>query len=219
MSVISTHHQFVPFISTGKDKSKPLSGQRLIKVIYKSRGENEAKHQNVCASVPIVNTEDINPHVSALMPYIRNLVSETQDKIARERYESGATVISDDDISMSSVIAYLDSDSTSGRMTGDDIRTWFNTELHDILIVAMADKMGISDSPTPEQTVKLEQSINVYRDKFASLAGGKTVISPAVCDRLLTAIAFGDSENAVTVKLTKRLTDMKSAHTDTLFAL
>lgn len=219
MSQISDRSLFEAFVSTGKDRSKAFPNQRLIKVIYKSRGDKEAAKPNVCASVPLVPNEWITDNVSALLPYIRNLVENAQDAIARERYEAGAASIGHEEIDIASVIAYLDDDSKSGRMTGDDIRAWFASELQDAIMVAMADKLGVGDTPSEDQTKRIEQAVNVYRDKFASLAGGKTSLSEQVIEKLQTVMVLGDSENPVSQRLAKRLEDMKAAHKDELMAL
>ena len=220
MSNISDRSQLVAFVSNGAGKSKPFDGQRLSKVIYKARNGNEAAKPNVCASIPLVTNQDVENQIQALMPYIRSMVADTQDKIIRERYEAGATSIGHDEISVACCVAYLEEDSKSGRMTGDDIRAWFASELQDGIMVALADKLNVGDNPTPDETKKIEQALNVYRDKFASLAGGKTSLSEPVCDKLLTVMALAnDAENPITQKLTKRIEDMKKAHNDELLAL
>ena len=220
MSVISQNHSIVPFVSTGALRSKPFEGQRLAKAIYKSRNDKAAAFPNVCVSIPVVPTLWVTENVDALAPYVRSLIADTQDKIIRERYEAGATSVADEEIGIASVIAYLEEDSKSGRMTGDDIRAWFASELQDMIMVAIADKLSIGNEPSEADTKRIEQAVNVYRDKFASLAGGKTVLSEQVCEKLLTVLRLAnDSEQAVTVKMVAKLEGMKQSHKEELLSL
>lgn len=219
MSVISDRSSFVPFVSNGAGKSKALNGQRLVKVIYKSRGDTKAKLPNVCASVPVLIDEEIAGNINALMPHIRSLVANAQDGIAKERYEAGAATIGNEEISVAACIAYLDAESSGSRLSGDDIRLWFTNELQDVLMLAIAEKMNVSDTPSDEEAKKIEQALAVYRDKLASLAGGKTAFSEQVCDRLLNVLPLVDENDPMVQRLSKRLSDMKLAHNDVLFAL
>lgn len=219
MSVISDRNTFEAFVSNGAGKSKAFQNQRLIKVIYKSRNGVAAARGNVCASVPVLVNEEITQSVTALMPHIRGLLASAQDGIAKERYEAGASSIGNDEISVASCIAYLDAESSGSRLSGDDIRAWFKSELQDVLMLAIAEKMQLSDTPSEEETKKVEQALNVYSDKLASLAGGKTAFSEQVCDRLLNVLPLVDESDAMAMRLTKRLNDMKAAHNDVLFAL
>lgn len=208
MSNISDRHVFTPFVSTGSDKSKPLSGQRLCKVIFKSRNGNQAAMPSQCASVPIVSNDEIVSNVQSLLPFISDLVASTQDNIARTLLLAGADAVTSEQISLSACISHLVAESKGDRLTGDDISAWFTAELEPLLLVAFADKLGVSDSPSQDETDKLSRICNVYRDKLSSMAGGRAAFDPATITKLTKALQLADSDDVMASRLLAKLDAM-----------
>jgi len=172
MSNISSHHNVVSFNAA---ESKAFAGQRLIKVCYKSRGDKKAELPNVCVSVPPVSLKD--EELILLKEYVEQMVMDTQDKIVKGMYESrtrdGLKLdrISDEDISLNSVIGYLSAVSTGGRLTKDGIVNWFdNSGVADVITVLLVDKLGFPDVLNGEQNGVIEKHLDSYKSVFMSLS-------------------------------------------------
>lgn len=214
MSVISTHHSFVPFVSAGAGKSKAYDGQRLAKVVYKTRGnapESERK-QSVCVSVPVPDREYIAANLDNFLDYVVEMYKGAQDGIVRELYEAKAVNVSDEDIDLPAVVSYLEKTARGGRLTSEGIKAWFSEVLSEVLCEAVAEKMGMTsrDLRSPEQCKKLERMANAYADSFGALAGYRTLYDNEKCDKLLKALALCEDDNDVIANgLAKRLQDMK----------
>src|SRR6185369_6759627 len=123
MSNVSNRHQFKQFTA---GKSTPLSGQRLAKIGYKNTEKNRAKYQNAFVSVPYITDDAIADQIEQLIPHIKNMLEESQDALLKTLYEQQNGIlengsVSDEDISVSAVIGYMNAESTGGRMTKESI--------------------------------------------------------------------------------------------------
>lgn len=209
MSNVSTRHDVVSFVA---GETKPLSGQRLAKIGYKGRGSNAAKFASVAVSVPYLQAEDITENLTKLLPYIGNMLENTQDAIIRARYESNGgklETVSDSDIDVRSCIAYLAAESEGDRLTKATLEAWFDADVAETVFVLVAEKLGFTSAdPTPAQGVRINQSVTAYKAIISSLAGGKTMLqTPQITSlrKVLDAIPTDD----VSVKLDARLTAME----------
>jgi plasmid maintenance system antidote protein VapI len=206
MSNVSSSH----IIEAFSNKSKALSGQRLAVISYKTRKDGTKENDSQCVSVPMV-ADVTEQQMIAFKPYILGMIEDTQDKIVRALIAEGAKLVNDADITIDAVLAYLDDESKGSRLTKDVITEWFNASVADVLTVAIADKLGFSDVPTEGQTKQLNQQINVYREKFASLAGGKTSFAPDVATKLQKVLELTNDDDAMAVRFNARLEKMKVA--------
>lgn len=212
MSNVSNIHAIVPFDSA---KSKAFTGQRLAKVSYKTRKVNgvESKLQSMCVSIPCVDVIEVQENLGAFTGHVVALIESTQDAMIREMYESGLSNVPEDHITIAKCLEYLDAQSFGARLTKEEVIAWFDASLADTLSIAFADKLGIdatASNMTPELESKIVCAVNVYRDKIASLSGGKTRFAPEVCDKLLKALEYVDIDSDVMAsRLTKRLEGMK----------
>lgn len=203
---ISNRHQVNGFVS---GKSQPMSDQRLSKVGYKSTAKNAAKFPSVCASVPLI-TELFEDQLTRLQPYIVTMLENAQDGIFRSLYESsGGTLdaVSDDDISIDSCIAFLEAESTGGRLNKEYLEQWFDAQMKDNLFVVIADKLGFSEI-TPDVEVTVGKHLNGYRGLISSLAGGKTFLQDNQIHSLLRALEVSSVDDDTAMKLNTRLKGM-----------
>jgi hypothetical protein len=214
MSNISTLHSVVSYTS---GKTKPLEGQRLAKVTYKVDKATGVKPPSMAVSIPVTSWEQVEPYMAALKGEFLGMIHSVQDKIVRTKIESGAKSISDEDIAMSAVVSYLQSE--SGRLTGDDIRAWFTESLKEPLMLAFASKLGIPEdsAPTSDQETKLNAILKGYEDSFAKLASGAASFNQSQSDNMIKAMEFVDSEDYLRIRFTERLT--KKSDTDLLMSL
>ncbi len=198
----------VPTISEGK---------RLAVVRYKNTKKQKAQFSNVCVQVPAAVAGESD--YAQLHGHILAMITAAQDGIIRSLHESGKNMVSDSQLSISAVREYLDSEAESGRLSKDDVIAWFAESVQDTLSVALADKLGISDTPTQAETDRITAMIAVYREKFASLAGGKTQFSVENAVKLQRALEVSGADDELAVRFTARLTKMQQIEQDTLLAL
>lgn len=202
MSAISNVHNITAY-TTGV--TKPYSGQRLSTVTYKTDRTTQVKPDSVCVSVPVITSNEVAAHINEFLPHIIALVQRTQDIIIRSIYESKRSVVSDEDISVSAVLEYLDSESTGGRITKVQAAEWFDTVIADPLAVALASRLGASVNPTQEQADHIEQLLNDFKDKISSLTAGNTRHNNDTITVLRKAISFAPAQDSIAEKFIARL--------------
>lgn len=207
MSTISNRHSVLPFVS---GKSEPLSGQRLAKIGYKPRGTNAAKFASVCVSVPFFPEPLTESQLQCLMPSIREMIQNAQDGIIRSLYESsGGTLksVGDEDISIESVIGYLEAESTGGRLTKEYLNSWFDSNVKDNLTVVICEKLGMEDIEDP----RVEKSVAIYKELISSLSGGATILQPTQIKGVRRALDVSSVDDDTSKKLIARLDKMEKA--------
>ncbi len=193
-------------------KSAPMNGQRLAKVGYKSTTKNPAKYKSVCASVPMIDTDQFldEQTFTRLVPYIREMLENAQDGIFRSLYESRDGMLSelaDNDISIDSCISFLEAESSGGRLTKEYLEIWFDSMVRDNLTVVITEKLGFTEI-TPEVEITVGKHVAGYKGLFVSLAGGKTILQDAQIHGLLRAIDVSSVDDDTSVKLTAKLNGM-----------
>lgn len=169
MSNVSNTHTFQVL---DKD-SKPLSGQRLIRLIAKSDRDGKYKSENLtssmCVSVPYVTDTEVIDVIDKLIPHVIALVQDTQDKLAREfRIQYGRNELPQAAIGMDAVIAYLGESAAGDRVTKEYLQEWFISTYATIAadwITAVAGGNISSDV--------VEKKVSVLCDMFAGWASPK----------------------------------------------
>lgn len=209
MSNISTRHN-VNIFTAGK--SQPLTGQRLAKIGFKKSKNQTNPLKSVCVSVPPIEMEACwdEAYIPQFQKIVQTALENAQDGIIRSLYESSGgnlTSVSNEEISIPACLAFIESEMNGGRMTKEMIVAWFNSELRDNLTVTFADKLGFSEL-TPENQATIDKHVNAYRDLFASLAGGKTILEEKQILSLKRALELTSGENEIEEKLTARLDGM-----------
>lgn len=200
--------------------SRPREGMRLAKIGYKTPKNGAPKKQSVCVSVPHFSLDSVAATtLQLLMPHFEAYCEGVQDSIIRERSEEGAVLITASDISAERVLEYLDADARGDRLTKELVQEWFDSALLESITVAFADKFGIGDEPTDAESRKLNQAITVYRDKFASMAGGRTSFSKEVATKLHKVLELDTEDSGITVRFRNRLQKMMTDEGDILEGL
>jgi hypothetical protein len=206
MSNMTEAHNIVPYTS---GITKPLNGQRLATVTYKTDKLTGTKPASVACSIPQVDTEAMKAHIDEFIPHIKTLVERTQDAIIRERHEASATLVSDKDIDIEHVIEYLNAESTGGRLTKAQVVEWFDENIADPLAVALATKMGVSENPTEEQSNRIENLLKEFRNNIGALTAGNMKYDPDTCNVLQKAISFAPADDILKERFNQRLDTMK----------
>lgn len=214
MSNLSSNHDFIPYDAK---TTKPHSGQRLARIMYKTDKATGKKPQSYCASIPQLHALT-PPQMHALRDVIQEYCLSVQDAICKQRYEEGAISVSDEELSFDAIMEYVAEVQKGARITGEAVKEWFTENLSESLAVAFADKLGISDTPTDADSKKLEQLCAGYRDNFAKLASGKTQFPASKATLMIKALSFASSDDSLAARFRVRLEKMALA-TDDLMGL
>lgn len=214
MSVIDTLNHSV--VSYDPKSTKAFTGQRLSKVTYKTVTNKDdplfgVKRESKCVSLPLVAVADVVANISALAPAVVEYLYSVQDKIVRERIDAGATSISMQEISIASCVEWLESNSESGRLTKETVATWFADTIAEPLAVTLADRLGISATPTDAESTKILAVVDAFKSKVAALAGGKTAYEPKVCKSIISALELAPAGDVLATRFTARLNKMIEA--------
>jgi hypothetical protein len=220
MSNISSTHS----IQNNEDgKAAALSDNRLVTCWWKQTAEMKAKgevaRKPIAASIPLLSTAEISANIQILMPHITSYLESVQDKIVRTKAESGASEIPTEELNTSAICSYLDMEGTSNRLTKESVSAWFMENIAELLTVSLADKLGVSDTPTPEQVKRLEQMVSVVRDKIATLAGSKTTFSAEHASKLCNVLKLAPTGDALAAKFITRLEGIQKNDSDLFDAL
>lgn len=212
MSHMENAHIITPYTS---GVTQALSGQRLATICYKGTTKKDGTKvpalPNKAVSLPQIPETSVRSHLDQLMPHITALLYRAQDAIIRERIADNATHVTDAEISVIACINWMEQESEGGRLTKVVIGNWFDEVMLEALTVRIADKLGISDTPTFSETSKVDALVSSYRDKMCALAGGKTSYPPKLAKSLCDAIAVVESTDEITQKLSARLVKMRDA--------
>lgn len=216
MSIISSNHDVVNY---DPKKSSAFTGQRLSKITYKTDKESGVKKDSVCVSIPHITVEQIESDFVILQPHIRDFLASTQDAMIRVLVESGKTQIADDELSMESVVRYLEAESTGSRLTKESVNAWFDSTMNDMLIIAFAEKLGLSDQISAADEARINATVSAYKEKFAAMAGGKTSYAPELAEKLIKALELAPADDELACKFSARLEKMKVVATVDMLGL
>jgi hypothetical protein len=212
MSNVSNRHTVNPFVA---GKSDPLSGQRLARVGYKKTKDNPNPLPSICVSVPPIDQTAITGDILAgLMPSIVVMLQDAQDGIIRAMNDaSGGTLteVSDDDISLAAVVAFLSAKNAGERLSADSIGAWFTRYVEDNLSVVVADKLGFDDI-TDDNQATIDKHTKVYADICAMLAGKnltRASLSEKQKNAVKVCVKIASDDNGIGEKLTQKLVELE----------
>lgn len=212
MSIIDTaNHSVVSYMS---GITKPFTGQKLIVVTYKTVTDKSSalyniKRESKCVSVPVIADEEITSNIDVLIPHIRNMLENTQKSIVRELLDTGNVVsIATESLSITECISYLESSDESGRLTKESVGNWFDSNIADILAIALADKLGVSEVPTEVESKKVFDIIAAFRGNISSMAGGKTSFPAQVAKQLKKALELAPNNDVIASRFMTRIDRM-----------
>lgn len=206
----SNRHQFQALTKA----SKPLSGQRLARVIAKAQKDG-SYHPNLteslCISIPMLTQTEAESHITALMPHIVGMLMDAQESIIKElRIDSGCTEIADESISVAACVAYLDESARGNRVTSEYLAEWFKESysLHAAQFIAAMMKWGDDfDSLSADQVAIIESKTNVLASMFTGFASGKYSPDIPKCKAILKFGEFlaGETDSRMDAILAKTL--------------
>lgn len=214
MSAISTSASSV--LKYDPKSSKPFTGQRLSKVTFKTVTDKSSelfgvKRESKCVSLEPVSVSDVIENVVVLAPAVVEFLHGVQDKIVRERVEAGASSISMQEVSIAACVEWLETQDESGRLTKESVGVWFATEIEESLAMLLAERLGVSETPTAEQSAQVLKVVGSFKDKVSALAGGKTAYEPTLCESLKKVLALAPAGDVLASRFTARLDKMLEA--------
>lgn len=212
MSIIDTANHNVVKYESGKTKA--FEGQRLAVITYKTvKDKNNAlynvKRENKAVSLPLISDDSVSSNLVALLPHVKAMLYKAQDAIIREKLDSGNVIsIATEEVSLESIVEYLDNSNESGRLTKESVASWFDESIADNLMLALAEKLGVSEVPTDAESKQIESIVTGFKDKISALAGGKTSYEPKMCESLKKCLSLAPSEDILAGKFMVRLDKM-----------
>jgi hypothetical protein len=203
MSVISNIHTF-----TKLDKnSKPMTGQRLVRLIAKGENKSPNLAESMCVSIPLVSSNDVADVIDRLLPHVVGLVQDAQDKMIREyRIETGRNELPQDVIGLSEVVVWLDANAAGDRVSSEYLGEWFKEEYADAAHQYIAHVMGLA-LVNGEVPPIVEVKCNVLREMFTGWSSPK--YSPSI-PKLRAMIKFTDSIDELDSRMSALVTKAKA---------
>ena len=158
-----------------------------------------------CVEIPMLNLDAMKVAINTngkVLAMAVGLFEDYQSKMIQLEIAKGKETIYASNISLDSMVLNFESDvSSGGRISKDKIIAWFDIALADSLTVAFANKLGIGNAPTDQESKKLAMIIDAYKANFGKLAGRDVSISPDDKVKLESAIALANAELPLTSKL------------------
>lgn len=162
---------------------------RLARIIRKASAKDSNGLASMGVHLPVIAHPMEWLQHQTMMDYVAQCLMDVQDKMVRAITDNGRNIITDSDIDAAALVEYLESnDENIGRLSKDKITQWFTAEMQDTLMVAFADKLGVSDTPTPDEEKKIAQACAGYKDVFSTLAAKQPSVDPKIGERLLAAL-------------------------------
>lgn len=190
-------------------KGKAVSaGNRWCKLIKK--GENSKLRESVAVEIPAVMAIPADAlQVPAIHDYLLEAYEQLRNETVKARVIAGDSIIAYSALSLDSLAATataLNEVSGIGQLSEERIKSWFDADARELVLIALADKLGVSDTATPEDMKRLEQSANQMRDNLAKLSSRKPVhFDDRVKKALNFALDAADTGDSITSRLRDKL--------------
>ena len=204
---------FIPMEST--KGAKLSAGNRWCKLIKK--GENSKLPSSIAVEVPASLNVAAYMQQSIVAEAVAEYIASLQDAQIKAMAVSGALQVQYSDLTPAKLAEFLATSEDSGRigqLSSERITSWFESDMRELLIVSLADRLGLSDTATDSDVKRLEQIANQTRDNLAKLASKKPV---QFDERVKNALNWAlDSSSSSDDTMATRLRDKLNASTDSV---
>lgn len=195
----------------------PATGNRIAKCLYRSDSKDGLANSYI--ELPELSEDSIKEQMTVLLPHVVTYLESVQDEIVKTAHKGKYEAVQVEAVSLESIITRLES-AGEGRLNKEQVFAWFDESLKDMLIVAFADKLGLSDEPSEEEAAKLDVIVDTYRIKYGALAGGKSRFMPEEAEKLKAAIEVAEAaDTSLGVRFIARLNKMQEPEKDLLLSL
>lgn len=197
--------QFVPMDSV--KAIKPSTGHYFAKLIKK--GENSKLPESLAIEVPFPHSLAAYMAQAGLVDYLTEAMQALQDNYLKARAASGVVQVQYEELTPANLAQfYADSAANGGigQLSEERIIGWFEASARDMLIVALADRLGISETATDADVKRMEQIANQTRDNLKKLSSKKPVhFDERITKALNWALDVTESGDNMTARLRNRL--------------
>ena len=195
------------------------NNSRIAVMRWKNTGKDATtKKQNLAVVLPVIANEELqNPK---LFSHFREYLEGVQVAILKELVEAtpNKVFVTPEEIGISAIVSYLETSNEGSRLTKESIGKWFDDVVAETLTVALADRLGVSDVPTKEQTARIEKIISAFKDTTCKLAGTKTSYNEQEKEQMLKLLAMV-KHDSMAQRFMARIEAMKEREIDYLTAL
>lgn len=193
ISGITNRHQFTKL----EKNSRPLSGQRLVRLIAKKDKDGNYASDNLreslAISIPPADSEALVNAIPSLIVHIQSMIEGVQKELISEyRIKTGDSSVDESEFTIAKCVEYLDAASTGSRLTTEYLQQWFSENYSDAAkeFIATALKLNSDASQWMEEQVKIVNSkVNLIRDMFSGFASAR--YSPDI-PKCKAMIKFGE---------------------------
>jgi hypothetical protein len=161
----------------GKSASAGYRFSRLI-----SKGGNSTSY---AVEVPAITAAQMLQAASypALAAVMIAALEKLQDGICKRELgnaaggnAAGSNVITYSTLSLAELARFAEEDTNIGQLSEERIASWFESDVREMLIVALAERLGITETATDSEVKRCEQIANQTRDNLRKLASRKPVM-------------------------------------------
>lgn len=201
-----------------------ITGTRIVKCLYqKSTKTGEKLRDNSYVRVPTkhLTEEYIVSKIADLSPYVLTWLQGLEDSMIKKSHAKGSLSVYTPSLSLDKIVDMLEESEAGARLNKEKIEAWFTEYLEISLADKFALKLGINESSTDEELMRLELVLNAYKAKFASLAGGKAFIKEEDCIAMIAVISSVEEarESLLGRRFISRLEGMKTKTDELLLSL
>lgn len=193
-------------------------GEAIAKVMYRTE-KGEAEKQNYFLRAPAITDAAITEQLTVLMPHIEGMVAKVQEELVKGAHKEGRTSMMGEELGLAAVITKLEATGT-GRLNKEKILSWFDSNMADLLTVAFAEKLGVTEEASEEEIARLETITQHYRNNFGALASPKSHFVEDTCEAMSKALeATGADSTVIGARFVIRLEAMSKQVDEVLLAL
>lgn len=196
-----------------------IKGYRTVKIIYRTNAKTGTKGgETSFIRVPDHITEQaVQDRMVDFLPFVIGYLQSQEDEIVKQMHKEGAAEIQEGKLTLDLLLEHMQTSQTAARLNAERIGEWFKDNMADMLAVAFAEKMGLSDEPSEAELQKLSAIIGTYDKKLQSLASPKTAYRKEEAELLQRALEVtGAKDTVIGTRFYARLEQMKTATPDDL---
>lgn len=215
--------EFKPYDSSNVPAE--VSGTRLVKCLYRSDNKEGLASSYTRVPTAHLNTDLIKAALdesgSSLLEHVQYWLESVEDKQIKAAHAKGQLNVFVSGLSIERLVAYLEETTEGGRLNGDKINTWFDSNFEAPLSEIVAAKLGFSLlDATEAQLLKVASVLKAYKAKFAQFASPKASINDVDIEAMRKAIALCNlQDDALAIRFNARMDKMQADSKDALLAL
>jgi hypothetical protein len=161
-----------------------------------------------CVSIPRTSLM-VEPEVlrSAMVQAFEDMQDEVIRALILEGISNGDNnpYITAEQVSEEAVAAFITAKAISGRLSGELLQSWYNTNLKDKLTLALGNAMKLPDNPSAEQSQRLEKALEQHSKLIQSLASPRASMPENICKQLKKAVSLAEDDGKIKGQIIAKL--------------